>query len=74
MSVLKYNDFMNKDVSELIIDNLYLFHTTGNKTYLYKNGRVGVGYIDEHLTECFYSVPYTKGTLQDYISNLGDTK
>ena len=38
------DDFMNKDVSELVQGDFYLFCIKDNKTYLYKDGRVGVAY------------------------------
>ena len=64
------DDFMNKDVSELVQGDLYLFCVKGNKTYLYKDGRVGVAYLDSCGAESFYSVEYSKGILQEYVDNL----
>ena len=40
------DDFMNKDVSELVQVDFYLFCVKDNKTYLYKDGRVGVAHLD----------------------------
>jgi len=71
------DDFMNKDVSELVKD-FYLFHVKDNKTYLYKDGYIGVAYLDSCGEESFYSVEYSNGTLQEYVdsvvNNLGDLK
>ena len=64
------DDFMNKDVSELVSGDFYLFHVKDNKTYLYKDGHIGVAYFDSCGDESFYSVEYSKGTLQDYVDNL----
>ena len=64
------DDFMNKDVSELVGGDFYLFCVKDNKTYLYKDGRVGVAYFDSYGAESFYSVEYSKGTLQEYVGNL----
>ena len=64
------DDFMNKDVSELVQGDFYLFCVKDNKTYLYKDGRVGVAYFDSYGAENFYSVEYSKGTLQEYVDNL----
>ena len=64
------DDFMNKDVSELVSGDFYLFHVKGNKTYLYKDGHIGVAYFDSCGAESFYSVEYSKGTLQEYVDNL----
>ena len=64
------DDFMNKDVSELVQGDFYLFCVKDNKTYLYKDGRVGGAYLDSCGAESFYSVEYSKGTLQEYVDNL----
>ena len=71
------DDFMNKDVSELVQGDFYLFCVKDNKTYLYKDGHIGVAYLDScDLDSCdeesFYSTEYSKGTLQEYVDNLGD--
>ena len=62
--------FMNKDASELVQGDFYLFCFKDNKTYLYKDGRVGVVYLDNCVAESFNSVEYSKGTLQEYVDNL----
>lgn len=77
MSVIDCNlliddDFMNKDVSELVSGDFYLFHVKNNKTYLYKDGCVGVVYFDTNGKEGYYSATYTEGTLQEYVDSLGD--
>ena len=64
------DNFMNKDVSELVQGDFYLFHVKDNKTYLYKDGCVGVAYFDSCGAESFNSVEYSKGTLQEYVDNL----
>lgn len=64
------DDFMNKDVSELVQGDFYLFCVKDNKTYLYKDGRVGVAYFDTNGKEGYYSATYTEGTLQEYVDNL----
>ena len=68
------DDFMNKDVSELVQGDFYLFcvkeDNIGSKTYLYKDGRVGVAYLDSCDEESFYSAEYSKGTLQEYVDSL----
>ena len=70
-SLIVDDDFMNKDVSELVQEDFYLFCVKDNKTYLYKDGRVGVVYFDSCGEESFCSVEYSKGTLQEYVDNLG---
>ena len=64
------DDFMNKDVSELVQGDFYLFCVKDNKTYLYKDERIGVAYFDSCGAESFYAVEYSKGTLQEYVDNL----
>ena len=66
------DDFMNKDVSELVQGDFYLFCVKDNKTYLYKDGHIGVAHLDSCGAESFYSTEYSKGTLQEYVDNLGD--
>ena len=68
------DDFMNKDVSELVSGNFYLFHVENNKVCLYKDGRVGIAYFDTKGKEGHYSTTYTEGTLQEYVDSLGETK
>jgi hypothetical protein len=64
------DDFMNKDVSELVQGDFYLFCVKDNKTYLYKDGYIGVAYLDSCGEDSFYSTEYSKGTLQEYVDNL----
>ncbi len=61
---------MDKDVSELVSGDFYLFCVKDNKTYLYKDVHIGVAYLDSCGDESFYSVEYSKGTLQEYVDNL----
>ena len=64
------DNFMNKDVSELITEDYYLFHTNGNKIWLYKDGVVVEAGIGVNGNESAFGVPYTSGTLQEYVDNL----
>ena len=64
------DDFMNKDVSELVQGDFYLFCVKDNKTYLYKDGHIGVAYLDSCGEEIFYNTEYSKGTLQEYVDSL----
>ena len=64
------DDFMNKDVSELVQGDFYLFCVKDNKTYLYKDGYIGVAYLDSCGDESCYSAEYSKGTLQEYVDSL----
>ena len=68
------DDFMNKDVSELVQGDFYWFCVKDNKTYLYKDGYIGVVYVDTKGKEGYYSTAYTEGTLQEYVDRLGETE
>lgn len=68
--VLVDDDFMNKDVSELNTEDYYLFHTNGNKLWLYKNSVIVASGIDAHGDEYAFRVPYIRGTLQQYVDDL----
>lgn len=69
VTIIEDNDFMNTDVSELVEGDYYLFHLTNDKMYIYKDGVIG---IDLQQEEFHYRVPYTSGTLQEFIEGLGD--
>ena len=49
-----------------------MFHLTNDKMYIYKDGVVCVNNIDLQKEESHYCVPYTNGTLQEFIEGLGD--
>ena len=67
VTIIEDNDFLNTDVSELVDGDYYLFHLTNDKMYIYKDGVVNVNNIDLQQEESYYRVPYTNGTLQDFI-------
>ena len=71
VTIIEDNDFLNTDVSELVEGDYYLFHLTNDKMYLYKDGVVCVNTIDLQNEESYYRVPYTNGTLQEFIEGLG---
>ena len=72
VTIIEDNDFLNTDVSELVKGDHYLFHLTNDKMYIYKDGVVNVNNIDLQQEESYYRVPYTNGTLQEFIEGLGD--
>lgn len=72
VTIIEDNDFLNTDVSELVEGDYYLFHLTNDKMYIYKDGVVCVNTIDLQKEESYYRVPYTNGTLQEFIEGLGD--
>ena len=72
VTIVEDNDFLSTNVSELVKGDYYLFHLTNDKMYIYKDGVVCVNSIDLKNEEPYYRVPYTNGTLQDFIKGLGD--
>lgn len=72
VTIIEDNDFLNTDVSELVKGDHYLFHLTNDKMYIYKDGVVSINNIDLQQEESYYCVPYTTGTLQEFIEGLGD--
>ena len=72
VTIIEDNDFLNTDVSELVDGDYYLFHLTNDEMYIYKDGVVCINNIDLQKEESYYRVPYTNGTLQDFIEGLGD--
>lgn len=72
VTVIEDSGFMNTDVSELVEGDYYLFHLTNDKMYIYKDGVVSVNNIDLQQEESYYRVPYTTGTLQEFIEGLGE--
>ena len=72
VTIIEDNDFLNTDVSELVDGDYYLFHLTDDKMYIYKDGVVCINNIDLQKEEYHYRVPYTNGTLQEFIEGLGD--
>ena len=69
------NDFMTKDVSELVKGDYYLFHVEQDgdnyKAYFWKDGVLFCSNSDD---SSLLTNEYTKGTLQEYVDNLYDLK
>lgn len=63
------NTFMDKDVSELVKGDFYLFHVAGDVMYFYKDGVVFYSsVVDESKVT---RVEYNKGSLQEFVDGLG---
>lgn len=60
------NEFIAKDVSELVVGDYYLFNTTIDGVWFYKDGVVFISYIN---TDKLVKYEYTSGTLQEFIDN-----
>lgn len=69
------DEFMTKDVSELVKGDYYLFHVEQCddyfKSYFWKDGVVFCGNSDDSL---LITNKYTKGTLQDFVDKLYDSE
>lgn len=68
------NDFMDKDVSELIEDDFYIFHATQEKMYFYYKGFICVGDLVELPNPSVIKIEYTSGTLQEFVDVLDGCK
>ena len=71
------DNFLNKDVSELIVEDYYLFDvqdtSTGVKLYFYKDGIVFVSaYTDSDDVSIINKFEYTSGSLQDLVESLNN--
>lgn len=66
------DEFMTKDVSELVKGDYYLFHVEqcedNFKSYFWKDG---VLFCSDCDSSSLITNKYTKGTLQEYVDKLG---
>lgn len=72
VNLIEDDNFLNKDVSELVVDDYYLFDMqdtpNGVKLYFYKDGIVFISLcsnIDE--TSIIDKFEYTSGSLQELV-------
>ncbi len=71
------DNFLNKDVSELIVEDYYLFDvqdtSTGVRLYFYKDGIVFVSaYTDSDDVSIINMFEYTSGSLQELVEKLNN--
>ena len=71
------DNFLNKDVSELVVEDYYLFDVqdTSNvvKLYFYKDGIVFVSvYNDSDDVSIINKFEYTSGSLQELVEKLNN--
>jgi hypothetical protein len=68
------DDFLDTDVTELVVGDYYLFHITDTNIYIYKDGVITVHGIDDVLdvqnNQHISSFEYTKGTLREFVNSL----
>ena len=72
VSLIEDDNFLNKDVSELIVEDYYLFDvqdtSRGVKLYFYKDGIVFVSvYTDSDDVSIISKFEYTSGSLQELV-------
>ena len=75
VKLIEDDNFLNKDVSELIAEDYYLFDVqdTSNvvKLYFYKDGVVFVSaYTDSDDVSIINKFEYASGSLQELVENL----
>lgn len=77
VNLIEDDNFLNKDVSELIVDDYYLFDMqdtpSGVKLYFYKDGIVFVSlYSNIDDTSIIDKFEYTSGSLQEMVEKLNE--
>ena len=75
VNLIEDDNFLNKDVSELVVDDYYLFDmqdtANGVKLYFYKDGIVFVSlYSNIDETSIVDKFEYTSGSLQEMVEKL----
>ena len=77
VNLIDDDNFINKDVSELIVEDYYLFDvqdtSKGVKLYFYKDGIVFVSvYNDSDDVSIINTFEYTSGSLQELVEKLNN--
>lgn len=84
VNLIEDDNFLNKDVSELIVDDYYLFDMqdtpNGVKLYFYKDGIVFVNvftnvngvYTDSDDCNIVDKFEYTSGSLQELVEKMNE--
>lgn len=75
VNLIEDDNFLNKDVSELVVEDYYLFDmqdtANGVKLYFYKDGIVFVSlYSNIDDTSIIDKFEYTSGSLQELVEEL----
>lgn len=72
VNLIEDNNFMDKDVSELVFEDFYLFAIIEDTVYFYYQGKVWGTFLDNDSYSEFTSKPYkyTKGTLNELYGEL----
>ena len=77
VNLIEDDNFLNKDVSELIVEDYYLFDMqdtpSGVKLYFYKDGIVFVSdYTTSDDAIIIDKFEYTSGSLQELVEKLNE--
>ena len=84
VNLIEDDNFLNKDVSELVVEDYYLFDmqdtANGVKLYFYKDGIVFVSlysniddiFTDVNDTSIINKFEYTSGSLQELVEKLNE--
>lgn len=77
VNLIEDDNFLNKDVSELVVGDYYLFDMqdtdNGVKLYFYKDGIVFVSlYSNIDDTSIIDKFEYTSGSLQELVEKLNE--
>ena len=70
INIIEDNDFLDKDVSELVVGDFYIFHIYREIMYIYKDGYIVISNMldpEGRITK----VEYTKGSLREFINDRG---
>ena len=75
VKLIEDDNFLNKDVSELVVEDYYLFDmqdtSNGVKLYFYKDGVVFVSaYTDSDDVSIINKFEYTSGSLQELVEEI----
>lgn len=77
VNLIEDDNFLNKDVSELVVEDYYLFDmqdtANGVKLYFYKDGIVFISlYSSNDDTSIIDKFEYTSGSLQELVEKLNE--
>ena len=71
IKLIEDNDFLDKDVSELVVGDFYLFHIDKeDKFYFYKDNVIYVGIVTKESVEKCSHIVYKTGTLNEFVNTL----
>lgn len=67
VNIIEDNDFLTKNLKDLVVGDYYLFHMTDNFIFLYKDGLVVKSNVVDNT---FVKYECNTETLQEFIDNL----